>query len=121
MAGKTPEDPPQELRGWWDYLRQGLAKAHRRRPVSFYMLLAMPVVLLLGAPLFEPKEAPGRFACMLAALFVFFGVVIYQAFRDLFHIARGRLHEHRDNFQRTLGDPEFTKELGSRVKKAPRE
>lgn len=54
-----------------EHIRQGLRDAHARRPVSFYMLLSIPVVLVLCVHLFRDPENPRRLALGLTVLIVF--------------------------------------------------
>ncbi len=105
------------VRTLWMYFRAGLAAAHRRRPVSFYMLLSVPVVLVLGARMFEYRQDPGGFRLALTLLLLFFLVISIQAVRDFFAITRKHLHERRAAYLETLGDREFIGELGQRVRK----
>lgn len=111
------EDPGAEIpqvRGWRDYLRQGLREAHKRRPASFYMLLAIPVVLLLGIKMADPSISAARFAFTLALVFVFLGVVIFRALKDVAEIGRNHLREHSASFRHTLGEPSFMQALRAR-------
>ncbi len=101
-----------------EHFRRGFKAAHARRPSSFYLLLLIPLVLVLGAQMFNPNISPTRFAFVLTLLFIFFGVVIVRAVMDIFEITRDRLHEHRQSFQDTLGAQEFVSELGDRVRKS---
>ncbi len=116
MDEQTPEKDtaPRTL---WMYFREGLAAAHKRRPVSFYMLLSVPVVLVLGARLFEYREDIGRFRAVLSLLLLFFLIISIQAVRDFFAITRRHFHESRGVYLETLGDREFIDKLGHRVKK----
>lgn len=98
-----------------EHLRDGFVAAHRRRPVSFYMLLITPLVLVLGVQMAQFRDEPWRFASVLALLFAFCGVVLFLAIMDIFAISRRHLREHREAFRETLGEEAFFKELGSRV------
>ena len=79
------------------------------------MLLAIPVVLLLGLQLAVHKDDPRRFALILSLLFAFFGIVLIHAVLDMFAIARRRLKEDREAYHDTLGQSDFARELGRRV------
>ena len=105
--------PMPTLRG---YFREALRQANAWRPVSFYFLLAIPVVLLLGAQMFRFEDNPARFALVLSLTFVFFGIVLLRAVMDLFEISRRSLREHRNTWAETLGEAEFIQELGGRVR-----
>jgi hypothetical protein len=105
--------PPMTLR------RAFLAALRERRawlPVSFYMLLAIPVVLLLGLPLFR-NATPARFAMALSILFIFFGIVLIRAIMDIFEITRRHYREHRAAYAETVGDAGFVADLGARVRR----
>ena len=105
--------PPTESEG---PVRRAVRHAFARRPASFYMLLAIPVVMLLAVPLFEYREDPRRFAFLLAMQFIFLGIVLVRALLDLIEIGVRRYKEERDNFKNTLGEEAFYEELGRRVK-----
>jgi len=99
-----------------EHVRAAFKAAHRRRPVSFYLLLLIPVVLLLSAHMFRFREEPSRFALVLGLLFAFLGLVVVRALMDVVHILRTHWTAHTDSFRQTLGDEAFIAELGSRVK-----
>ncbi|MFM1921754.1 MAG: hypothetical protein RLZZ303_3388 [Candidatus Hydrogenedentota bacterium] len=94
------EPAPREryVRSGWDYIREGLVRAHRRRPVSFYLLLAMPVALVYAASLLDRSD-PRQFATALCLLFAFFGVVMIRAVSDLFDLTREWMRGHRASFR----------------------
>ena len=83
--------------------------------MSFYLLLAMGVVVLLGGQIVYVKDDPKRFALFLALNFTFFLVVLFRAVLDFFEIMRGHFREQKELYRSTLGEPEFTKRLGERV------
>lgn len=97
-----------------EYVRNALREARARRPASFYFLLAIPLVLILGVHMIEFRENPVRFLLVLSLLFLFFGIVALRAVADLFDIARRHVREKP--FQETLGDADFISELGNRVR-----
>jgi hypothetical protein len=94
---------------------RALKEAHKRRPTSFYLLLVMPLVLLLGVHIYRYRDNPHAFALVLTLQFVFFGIVFLRAVMDIFEIARRKLREERENYGKTLGDQAFLRELGRRV------
>lgn len=101
-------------------LRDHIAKAlvvlaTRKRPVSFYLMFAILVVVLLGSQVVYIKEDPKKLAFFLALNFVFFLVVVYRAIVDFFEITRNHFQENEKLFRTTLGDEEFTAKLGTRV------
>ncbi len=116
MERKTDELP--SLKTFWIYLKEGLKRSHARRPVSFYLLLAMPVVLLLGANITQSMDSPKRFVFYLSALFVFFLVVLHRALVDFLEIARNHFHESESVFKKTLGEREFIDQLRAGIEKS---
>lgn len=84
------------------------------RPTSFYLLLAIPIVLLLGLQMITAWNSPKRVALVLSLMFAFFGIVMLRGVMDMFDIARRRFREDRDAFRDTLGDQAFAKKLGRR-------
>lgn len=104
-----------------EHFARGLRKAHQWRPTSFYLLLATPVVMLLGVQMIEFRGEPKRFVLVLALLLLFFGIVFLRAIMDIFEILYRRHAEERKGYIETIGDTEFVEELGSRVEKAREE
>ncbi|MFP4502986.1 MAG: hypothetical protein ACLFTT_18485 [Candidatus Hydrogenedentota bacterium] len=92
----------------------------RRRPTSYFLLLAAPLVLILGLQLVISQETPRRFVLVLACLFAFFGLAVLHALLDLLSISRQRLREERNAYRNTLGDRSFMRELGRRVNERKR-
>ncbi len=109
-------DSPPAAMTFWGHFRRALREANRRRPRSFYFLLAVPLVLLGGVHMIQYRDQPLRFALILALLFVFFGVILIQAIIDLFEISRRHYVERKQSFVETLGEQDFIHELGKRVK-----
>ncbi len=97
--------PP--IRSLWQHIRQGIRRAHQNRPASFYLLLSIPVVLLLGAELANSRDNPKRFVLFLALLFTFFLVILFRALLDFIEITRKHLAEQKQIFRSTLAEPEF--------------
>jgi hypothetical protein len=50
-----------QRRTLWMYFREGLRRANANRPMSFYLLLAIPVALLLGAGVLQSQDSPKWF------------------------------------------------------------
>jgi hypothetical protein len=103
--------PPRKT--LWMYFREGLRKANANRPVSFYLLLAIPVGLLLGSQIATMRDTPKRFGFFLGLLFIFFLAILWGAVIDFFDIARRHLAESRNVFRTTLGDAEFLAKLNA--------
>ncbi len=95
-------------------------QSRRWRPLSFYLLLAVPIVMLLGLQMAFSLDNPRRFALVLSLLFLFFGVLLVRAVMDLFEIARRRLRDERDSFRETLGEKSFTDALSRRIRERKR-
>lgn len=115
-----PVPPPQliTLRAvFW----RAFVEAHRRRPRSFYLLLATPPVLMLGAHMFQFQDNPQRFALILGTIFLFLGVLLLQASLDTMHILRQEYQERRSSYLETLGDSDFTGKLGAQVQERRRD
>lgn len=113
MPTPIPELP--EIDPLWKHLARSFARSHRRRPVSFYLLGAIALVLILGAQLIYAANDPKRLAFFLAINFIFCFVVMYRAIADAFDILRDHRKAERELYEATLGDRYFTRELGERV------
>ena len=107
-------DPPNSL---WAYFKDGFRRQNARRPISFYLMLAIIVVLLLGLQIanYRDPDNAAKFALVLSAMFVFFFVVLWRASVEMMEIIRRSYREERELFQSTLGNREFAEELGKRV------
>jgi hypothetical protein len=110
----TPEhtNPPKTVGA---HLLRAFREAHARRPASFYLLLAIPLVMLLGFHMVLFTGNPKRFAFILSLLFIFFGVAVFRALLDAIEIARSHFSGQRQVFRETLGDDDFMRTLGERV------
>lgn len=113
----APEKEPRRARTLWEYLKAGFVEAHRRRPLSFYLLLLIPVVLLLGAHMGAYRHAPKRFAFLLTLLLVFFWLVISWALTDFFKLWRKHCRAKRTVWMETIGDQDFARRLGDEVRR----
>ena len=107
----TQPNEPRPIRTLPQHFWDGLKAAQRRRPVSFYLLLSIPVVLLLAVHLFRPTDDPKRFVLGLSLLFVFLGVILIGAFLDMFAIIRRGISDKHRTYKETLGDDEFLAEI----------
>jgi uncharacterized membrane protein YesL len=88
--------PPQKT--LWAYFKEGIVRANARRPMSFYLLLSIPVVLLLAYGMFLSRNSPGQFAFYLSLLFLFFFVILHRALIDFVEIVRRHFREHESIF-----------------------
>lgn len=105
----------KRVRSFWDYFRHGFVEAHRRRPQSFYLLLLVPVVLLLGIHISDYRESPLRFATLLTLILVFFLVIAIRAFNDIFMLIRKHRSDKRAIYLDTIGNRDFVEKLGKRI------
>lgn len=112
MTGNETEPIPQTGESVGDS-----AKPPRRwrRPASFWLLLAILAVVVLGVQIVYARDNPKQFAFYLSLLFVFFLVVIARALWDALEIARDHFRDREAVFRSTLGDSTFVRELGERV------
>lgn len=88
----------------------------RRLPVSFYLLLAIIVMLLLGVNGFRDLDDPRRLAFSLTVFLVFFGAVVYRAMIDGVDIARKHLREEGSLMKDVFERDDFAETLHERVK-----
>ncbi|MEA3364559.1 MAG: hypothetical protein U9Q79_02875 [Candidatus Hydrogenedentes bacterium] len=105
-------DPPSSL---WAVFKEAFRRQNARRPLSFYLMLAIIVVLLLGLQMARYRDDPWRFALVLSAMFIFFVIVVWRASVEAMDIIRQGYREERELYRRTLGSREFAEELGKRV------
>ncbi len=87
-----------------------------RRPVSFYLLFAMLLAVLLGVQIVYVREDPWRFALFLTLNFVFFMAVIIAALLDGIAIMRRSFRERERLFRNTLGEEQFTQQLREHIR-----
>lgn len=104
------------VKGLSTHIRKVWRDIRQARPVSFYLLIAMVIVLLLGVQMADYRDDPWRFALVLSLMFVFFFVAMIRAVIDCGEIVRRHLAERRELYRTTLGDEEFMSELGRRVR-----
>ncbi|HOD52623.1 MAG TPA: hypothetical protein PKJ78_21520, partial [Candidatus Hydrogenedentes bacterium] len=78
-------DPPTTL---WGFFKEAFRRQNARRPVSFYLLLAIIAVMLLGLQMARYRDDPLRFALVLSAMFVFFIIVVWRASVEAMEIIR---------------------------------
>ena len=119
MSESKPNLP--QLRTLWMHVRAGLRRANAARPVSFYLLLAIPVALVLGVHILDMRERPKEFAIYLGIFFLFFFVIMHRAIVDFIDISRKHFMEQERVFRSTLGDTEFATRLGERVEERRKE
>jgi hypothetical protein len=100
----------------------GAALRRRRRPtVSLLLMGAIVVVVFFGVQFVYIRDDPKRLAFFLALNFIFFFVVMYRAIVECIEIVREHFKENEQIFRSTLGDEEFTADLGRRVAESEKE
>jgi len=99
----------------------GLGRSLRRlikgRPVSFYLFLAVLLVLVLGLQLVYVRGRPRAFAALLSLLFAFSFLVLWRALVEAMELIRDHFSARERVFRSVLGDPEFTDALAERLDK----
>ena len=106
---------PNASRSLREHFHEAFKRSRAWCPVSFYLLLATPVVLLFSVHMLRQWENPKRFALVLALLFIFLGILVYRALMDILYISCKNLAEQRQAYKETLGSEKFVSELGNRV------
>jgi len=100
---RDPDSGPKTL-GW--HLRRAWRERNSWRPTSFYLLMAIPVVLILAVPAFSLRENPRSLALTLALLFAFLFLIIWLAVVDVVEISRRHSRERAKAFRKALGEDE---------------
>lgn len=100
----------------WMHFREKWQYAQKTRPVSFYLLLLIPIVLILGSHLGALRDSPKQFALVLGLLFLFFLAVIWRATADVFDVVRQHMADRRTLYPSTLGESEFLSALSKKVR-----
>lgn len=100
----------------WMHVRNAQRRIAEYRPTSFYLLVSIIVVLLLGLQIAEYRENPARSTFVLGLLFIFFFAVMVFAVLEAGQIVRRSLREKRELWQSTLGEEAFLTELSKRVR-----
>jgi membrane protein implicated in regulation of membrane protease activity len=111
------QEPSRRARGLGDYVRDARRRIRRSRPLSFYLLLLMALfVVVAGVTAGDLRANPQAFFWFLAIHFVFFLGVMVLAIRDCGRILRRYVRERHEVYPSTLGDVDFARDLGERVK-----
>lgn len=121
MPGHPDKQEPQEgefkpVNTLWMHVCNANRRISEFRPTSFYLLIAIIVVLLLGLQIAEYRENPARSTFVLGLLFLFFFAVMVFAVLEAGQIVRRSLREKRELWQSTLGEEAFLTELSKRVR-----
>lgn len=96
------DDKRKHPRSLGEVIRIVLERRRKWLPTSFYLLLATPIALVLGARMGQLQEDPRRFFIILSLLFLFFGVVFHRALMDVFDLIRRNVLGTRDLYKDTF-------------------
>ena len=115
MTQNAPDTDPLPSKTLGGHLAAAVKRIHRRRPVSFYLLLLMVAAVCMGGPLIWSRNNPRNFALSLSLSFVFFLVILFRAIVDFFELGKQFLSEREQLFKDTLGESKFVEQLSQRV------
>ena len=102
---------------WWKYTLKLLWQAQKQRPVSFYLIIAMIVLLLLGAPLFHWADDARSLAFIMTLYLTFFLVIICRAGVDMLDIYKANIREHNRLLHDIFEKDGLARRLGEQVQK----
>lgn len=94
---------------------ESLARRLPMLPFSFYLILAIIVVLLLGLKGFQNLSDPNHIAFTMTVFVIFFAAVVYRAIVDAVEIARKYRQEHDQLLSSVLSRDNLSEVLGQRV------
>ena len=112
MTDTPPESSARPMRY---YISRAARNIASWRPASFYLLLAVLIVTVLGLGIIRVRDDPRQFAQYLILLFVFFFFVIARAIMDCMEIWRRSFAERERLYKETLGEDEFVGRLARSV------
>ena len=116
MASSGEQSNAPDPSNWGRYFRAALARRDRSRWVSYGLMGAMLVVILLGVQVVYVFDDPHRLALFLSLNFTFFFLVIFRATLECFDIIRKHIRDKEHLFQSVFCEDDFAKELGRRVR-----
>ena len=116
-----PDDGIRPVKSLRERVWHIMGRSAKKRPISFYLLLAMVVMLLLGSQIVYVKDDPKQFAIFLSLYFLFFFVLIFRAIMDAFDIARVHFRKKERLFIETFAADGFADKLGTSVARSERE
>ena len=102
---------------WWKYTLELLWTAQKQRPTSFYLIIAMIALLLLGAPLFQWADDARSLAFIMTVYLTFFLVIICRAAVDMVDIYKANIRDHNRLFHDTFEHDGMARRLGEQVQK----
>ncbi len=116
VATVLSDFPPESTaRPYRYYIARAARNLSGWRPISFYLLFAILIVVVLGLGIVNVRDEPRQFAFYLIVLFVFFFVVMARAIMDCVEIWRRSFSEHERLYKDTLGEDEFVGRLARSV------
>lgn len=116
-----PDDGIRQVKSFREHVWKALGRSAKDRPMSFYLLLAMVPMLLLGVQIFHVKDDLKQFALFLSLYFLFFFVLIFRAILDAFDIARDHFRKSERLFTETFAEDGFAEKLGKSVARREKE
>ncbi len=112
---KNTDESPRTRVSVYTVLVKALQELPRRLPISFYLILAIIVMLLLGVNGFSDLDNPRRLAFTMVLFLVFFGAIVYRALIDAIDIARKHHRERNTLISDVFERDGFAKDLHQRV------
>lgn len=95
MSVERPPEPDYRMTISRLFVRSAVRRI-AELPISFYLILAIIIVLLLGLKGFRDLTDPRQIAFTVTLFVLFFGAITYRALVDAFEIAR-KYHRERDD------------------------
>lgn len=97
-----PEQKPKSSRSLSEVFLTVLERRRKWIPTSFYLLFAIPVVLILGVRMGKLQDDPRQFFLILSLMFLFFGILFHRAIMDVFDLLRRNLLGTQDLYKDTF-------------------
>lgn len=103
------------------HLKDGLRRRNAAKPFSFYLLVALLIIVVLSVQLPMNLNNPKRLLFFLILDFIFLFAVLVGAIVDFFDIAKKHFSEREKLFEETLGRQEFVSELRNNIENKRKE
>ena len=113
---KHEDAEPKSSKTLGEYFREGLRKRNNARPFSFYLLVALLIVVVLSSQMVFSLDNPKRLFFMLTLDFVFLFAVLVGAIVDFFDISKRHFSEREKLFSETFGQEDFVSEMRNGIK-----
>lgn len=113
-----PYEPLKSRVSFFTLAIKVLQELPRRLPISFYLILAIILMLLLGVKGFSQLNDPRQLAFTLAVFMIFFAAVIYRALIDAIDIARKHYREEGALLSDVFERDDFSQQLHQHLKQA---